>query len=177
MRFLLRKSWTRNWVKCVSLPAEVAKPRDTQLCTRCFRGWGTLCAAEELMDVVEGVPWGSSLAAGGNWAFLSWLLFWLRLLEGHWLCVWQSCPWTPGKIQAQAVNWPGQLQCQRVPWAVSALCLHPAFSPSALNCFGQVCSRVGFPDPSCLQRFTVLRSLARCSHSSLLELLCYYLCK
>lgn len=86
MRFLLRKSWTRNWVKCVSLPAEVAKPRDTQLCTRCFRGWGTLCAAEELMDVVEGVPWGSSLAAGGNWAFLSWLLFWLRLLEGHWLC-------------------------------------------------------------------------------------------
>lgn len=56
MIFLLRKPWTRNWVRCVSLPAEVAKPCDTQLCSRCFRGWGALCAAEELTAGLGGFP-------------------------------------------------------------------------------------------------------------------------
>lgn len=69
MIFLLRKPWTRNWVKCVSLPAEVAKPRGLQLCARCFRGWGTPCAAEELTDVLGGFPGlqdGAELSLAGS---------------------------------------------------------------------------------------------------------------
>lgn len=156
MIFLLRKLWTRNWVKCVSLPAEVAKPGDIQLCPRCFLGWGTVCAAEELTDVVEGFP---GLLRGCSRELSFSLAPLLAQALGGALVVWQSCPWAPGKIQAQAGSWLGQLQCQRAPWAVSAPCLHPALCPLASAAFargvtGGISWTVWFAKVSCVKEIS-----------------------
>lgn len=111
---------------------------------------------------------GSPRAAGwdlGTWAFFSGLVSWLRLSLG----VWQSCPCTPGKTQAQAVS--ESIRSSVCP--VFTSCLFPLW-PQLLwpGVF-----QVGFPELYPLQRFAVLRSSARCSHASFLESLCHYLCK
>lgn len=67
---------------------------------------------------------GSPVAAGWDWAFLSWLLSWLRLSLG----VRQSCPWTPGKIQAQAVS--ESIRSSVCP--VFASCFFPPLASAAL---------------------------------------------
>lgn len=151
MIFLLRKPWTRNWVKCVSLPAEVAKPRGLQLCARCFRGWGTPCAAEELTDVLGGFPGlqdGTELSLAGSSL--------PQALGGD---SWQNP--APGSVREHR-----ELCLPRVcilPFPLWPQLLWPGVFP------------LGFPELSPLQRFAVLRSSARCSCASLFESLLLFM--
>lgn len=171
LMFPLRKTWTRNWMKLVCLKAEVAKPRDIQLCPRC------LCAEEHCVPQIWGV-WGwrkdvvpGSLGlldpSGGSWALCSWVVCWLGLL-GSAGVVWQSCALASS---CSSGNGLALYSCNIRDNPKPCLLYVCVVFSLVRRVIWWACQL------SHLQKFTVLTSSTRCCLASLLESLCYCICK
>lgn len=174
--FPLWKTWTRNWVKLVCLKAEVAKPRDIQLCPRC------LCAEEhrvlqswgvwgECKDVVPG-SLGLLDPCGGNWVLCGWVVCWLRLAGSAWF-VWQSC--TPANLCSSGNGlalYSCNIRDNPKLYLLYVCVVYTLASAVLVRCMIWWACEL-----SHLQKFTVLTSSTRCCLASLLESLCYCICK